>query len=821
MIFLAILRAHLLHSIKHFRITSNNLSQWESSEESVAELTANAPKSRAALMQRTICGLGRQYRAAIRQHRTALNITSAHEPRGLPLSTKPRELFECFPRRRFADYADAHPGNFDEHILSRSHQYGITSKLDLDRESNFDAKPENRNCMVDELPYRQDLKLWNILLDYRLHHYGSRGAMTIWRGLKFRKPRIDLDSEDDLTNVIWQKLIQCAAEYDDVSLTKRLCERYGIAWRRPRLFTETMVPFLRAGRESQLEFICNTLRERSGDGTADMLDLYNVFQPKSHNELRAFFSVYEKFRPGKMYGKIVHHLFENGQPKQGILLHKFLISKGDFPSSFSEIEPLLKHLARRSEDPGPFMRSLAAAGIVFSGQGKWAYEHENQDIALDAKTSTATRKMTSGAPRLNKISDSIAAKAFATPALPFEFVLNSLRAFGLTEVGSQSIREIGLAASNLEALSIRLAKLDELGVDTGGSAYSRFIRKMCSMREGTLLHQALSTDMHHDVFEDSSLQQRLLVQSLNKCDWANVNLLLAILNHGQVLQLNQIVTSAILLSIVKDGLKSRTFLTLLPKLVGPKARLPATLFRDLADNLIIRLRNMREKEMSQSDFRGYTRFTVGVLQSCAAGGNFVSDAQWRMLILQLVKSEAFEDLQTLTIWLSVWLPKQEQDAGTGEQSVTKSSRSLARIFDCRLQGAIAYCALKNQFYRRDGRVRHPWQTTLKLLRYLQRDSQVTMQLPTIRKAITLFVRGLYRRSAPGFAARKFDTRKSDSRRLCFKLFKTLAHFWPRYSDVAEQERELVGKYLLVQKPQRACDADIASRPSLRKALRRF
>lgn len=776
-------------------------------------------------MQRTVCGLSRLHYSATRQCQSVFGTLSIRGgaqcqfirySKVLRLSTFPTKF-----SRNVAHSSSQDPKD-DSDLLLRCRPYGIVSTAELDKESDFDFKSQEYQRLADTHPYRQDLNLWNILLDYRIRHYGSEGAITIWRGLKYRGTRVSLESEDDLTTFFWQKLLSCAAEHNDLNLTKRLCERGGIAWGRPKLFAETISTLLRAGRDFQVGVMCDELKSKHRNGIADILELYSTFQPKQHDELKAFCSIYEKVRPGKMYEQGVKHLLGNNRPDEAFLLHKFLISRGDFPTSFHEIEPFMKYLAKQSEDPGPFLRNLAASGAVFSGQGREVHKYESQELVSKSDGRVTERKQGSETPGANKVSDSFAAKAFATKALSFEFVLNTLRAFGLREIGPQSIREIGLNTQSLESMLERLAKLDELGIDTGGSAYSRFIRKICMAREATLLVQALHTDMHHDVFEDAHLQQRLLVESLNKCAWTQVNLLLAMLNYGQSVELNDSVKSALLELIVEDDIKSRSFLTLLSNLTGVKNRLSSTIFHDLADYVILRLQNTKKREkLSRNHHRKRARFTAGVLQGCTTVGARLTVWQWKMLIGQLGKVGALEDVHKMTIWLAVWYSERVENVAFEKQSSDSSMSPLKSLFDGRFQSALVYWALRDQFYKKSGCVRHPWQTTLRLLRYLQIDCGVHIQSWTIRKTIVLFVRGLHFRSAPGLRSRRADSRNSDSRRLCFRLFRSLDEYWPKSVVTGKSEQEIAISYLLQQKTPRANESALATRPTLRRALKRF
>jgi hypothetical protein len=162
-------------------------------------------------MQRTICGLSRLHYSATRLCLSVIDtsfIRGGAQCRHLKFN----RILQPFSSSTKVSQSDVDSASQvskdDSDLLSRCHPYGITSTLELDKESDFDFKPEDYKRLADTYPYRQDLNFWNILLDYRVRQYGSKGALTIWRGLKYRGTRVSLESEDDLTTFFWQKLLK-------------------------------------------------------------------------------------------------------------------------------------------------------------------------------------------------------------------------------------------------------------------------------------------------------------------------------------------------------------------------------------------------------------------------------------------------------------------------------------------------------------------------------------------------------------------------------------------------------------------------------------
>lgn len=195
--------------------------------------------------------------------------------------------------------------------------------------------------------------------------------------------------------------------------------------------------------------------------------------------------------------------------------------------------------------------------------------------------------------------------------------------------------------------------------------------------------------------------------------------------------------------------------------------------------------------------------------------------QWRSLFGQLGRSGALQDVHKLTLWLVVWYTERVESLAFDREPSDSAAHILSRIFDSTFQCAIIYWALKEQFATKSGIVRQPWQTTLMLLQYLQTDCAIPLRLWTIRKTIVLYVRGLFHRSMHVPKGRGVDSRQSDSRKMCFRLFKTLNEFLSRNLTMAQTEREIASSYLTEQKNLRAREMVVAARPTLRKAMRRL
>lgn len=667
----------------------------------------------------------------------------------------------------------------DEDYLKRAKPYGISNIQQLNWQSTWStglADGDGLRRLIDDEPYRSDMTLWHLMLDYQLQHYGEKAFSFIRIGLKFRGKPVNLSSEDEETTALWQKILSAAISQGRVRQVKLLTERHGLVWDRPHLFSEVVGTALRYGDEELAIRMARNLEVKNFDGVADVLRIFRVFRPEGPVQMRKFCSFHSTLNAGRMYDEAIHDLWTGQRADDAFLLHKYLVSKGDLPSSFDKILPFILHSATKGDDPRPFLRQLAVAGASFAGQGLSVFESE-------------TRQPGAGATqvRLNKVSDAFAAKAFATKALSFDFVVRSLQAFGLTQIGPQAMRDLGLAASDPDIFAQRLAKLDELGIDTGSSVYSRIVRKLCSSREHTLLSQALHTDMHHEVFESRDLLLRLLSDHFHNAQWDQVNFLLAALNHGETQTLSPLVKAAL---IERAALQPRTLLSLVSSGSADLATFDRHALQTIVTKLLHSLRSMKYQQCSRSSRLATARFTAGIMQDATAAAGHLKVRHWRLLLGQLGQLGALNEVVTLSHWIAKTTTR-ESYTDLEERGITFHVDYLQRLFDSKYQAVLVHWAMRRSMTTRRIAERHSWKKSLLFLRHLELEFGVVSQLGAIRKVIVMRSRYLQRA--------RYSYFYKGPRRFCFEVIKFMQSLWSQSERYRTRELEIALQSLVSPK----------------------
>lgn len=677
-------------------------------------------------------------------------------------------------------------------LLIRARRYGIFSVADLQRQSSLYTIKGLGSCLVDR-QFRSDLELWDILLDYQLQHFGLKGAKTIWRGMKYRGKPVKLESEDVVTTNLWQKLLSAAVEAHDLTFLKLLCEDNGLAWNRPKLFTEVISTLLRCDQEHQAAYMCFYLRKKQIHEQASITDLYKTFRPQDYKQLKQFCSFYLNVPAAKIYDEAIRDLWEEERIDDAFLLHKFLIARGDLPSSFDEIAPFMRHLARKHHDPTPFIRQLITAGAMFSHQARESYHEELDRNGGDFPSSSHSLARPDWSPPSKKksVTDTFAARAFATKALSFGFVLNSLRLFGLTEIGPQSMRQIGLTAADPETYASRLSTLEELNIDTGSSAYSRLVRKLCFAKQYSLWEETLNTNMHHEVFEDVALQEKLLAEHFNKSDWKSVNLLLAMLNNGDVDGKSNVAYQRLLETVAEDRRTRRSLLSLISCQSLHNTTESIGLRLRAIDRLSMVLVGDKTEPSKKASMLLHAQLLAGLMQDAVAAGAPIHGRQWRLILSRLGRAGDYKAITSLSLWLAEYYSSQRLCLPAARKTGVDHHIDLSEFFNVNYQAAIIVWALRRDL--RAGLPKASWQNVkrgLGLLKQLDDRYKVRINLPTIRKALVATFRAYEHKARVGWVGSNRARPYHSPKKVLTDLLRMVHTMWSRSKDDVEQEIEV-------------------------------
>ncbi|EXJ95380.1 hypothetical protein A1O1_00501 [Capronia coronata CBS 617.96] len=575
-----------------------------------------------------------------------------------------------------------------EPILEDAFFYGIRSKEQLLYEADVGHALDIGTRLVDKPPARQNIDLWRILLRAQALQNGHDGIKAIWRGLQYRGKAIRFDDRDPQANVLWQIFLSAGAA--DHQFLWSLCK---VAKRnkfdRPALFAEVVGAALEGSAPQRAVDFASFLLQSHYRGREDLLAVFDsACRAESANVLKDFCKVHELVPKTQIYTDVTSTLWEHDRPSDAFMMHSFLISRGDLPPRFEVLEPFLSYLVVHHKKLSSFLLPLNAAGASFESQARRFWSRERSRITgLSPESLNIVASKTLGV-NPTKLSDQFVARAFATRAFSFDFTVNSLRMIGLIEAGPLAVRQAALTAPDLATLQARFNKFDDLGIDTGSSAFVRILRKVCNAGRWEMVQALVNNDLHHEVFENLGLQERLLTEYYRTRDWLQLNRTLVILNDGVFDDTAQARAGNLVLRIMLEAGDWARALDLVRDLQARGLTISVSIVR-----CINRLfRDTKSSVFAHAENVDRIAYLIGLLQDILASGTHFDIKYWRWPLRALGRLGRMKELECLTYWIAEQYKAQGlHQLGDLEQDAPKLS-GLGVLFDEKVQKSlVSWC----------------------------------------------------------------------------------------------------------------------------------
>ena len=404
-------------------------------------------------------------------------------------------------------------------LLQHAISTGIQSLEQMEPRSG----PKFTHSLNHKLPLHQTvLDLWCLLLDIRCERYGHSGAERVFEDLAKLCPN-DFPCNGLQADRLWRGFVVAGSH--NIAFLKSICTKeLRIGAPRQHFILEVCRSLLKSSNASLTSSFGADLLVHH---RLDENDLFEIFQ--AVNDLgqetwsRLVHEMKTLFQEHSLYDRVVQYLIKNDQIARAWVMHRFFLSIGDLPRDFKSLVPLIEDLATTSSGIKSFMDNLRYAGASFEGQIRRCYEG-----GLSLRTGFSTTNLNIVSSRTFglepwAISDDFAARAFATSAFSFDFMLNALHLLGLVAIGPLTLREIALDAVKPQEVKRRLARMQEVGIDTGSSTYVRLVKHLIAHGKKKDLATLLRSDQHPDVFDDISTQKQLLLHYMSVGDQASIN----------------------------------------------------------------------------------------------------------------------------------------------------------------------------------------------------------------------------------------------------------------------------------------------------------
>lgn len=576
------------------------------------------------------------------------------------------------------------------HILERAQAFGIKTLEELVRQCAFEDESSRSTRLVSCKPYSENLDLWCVLLDFRALRFGEQGVRRLWHIMKDSGARVDDFFQGPVSDHLWAVLISTGLK--NHTFLRQLCRHeLKLGAKRPSLCVDIVGSLLADNQPAAAYDFAQELQVSHPVSSDDAYDLFmQACNSSNTNALGNFLTICKTFQKVRIYSRAVPYLCSQERFMDAWTMHKFLLSHGDLPFDFESVKPLIAYIASSKGKFEEFLQDLKEHNVAYEAQARQMQEHERSlQYGIASGTLNIVSSRTMGVPPA-RLSDNFVARAFATKAFSFDFVLRGLRLLGLREVGPLALQQISLNAGIPSELGRRIETLRELGIDHGSSMYARVVTKLAAQGKATLLSDVLASDQHPDVFEDLDLQEKLLAKYYRDSDWRQVDRTLAILRvanreflRNERLSMQETSLNVLLRSVLRAGYWS-DISNIIAQVRHRGCRLTMSTLRCMHDTILSKRRpGQRPKVGKCFDDVG---FLLSLYQSATTAGIQIPPTFWREPIRRLGMSRRWNDLERMLFWLAATYSS--RSAGFKRFIVDKEEYSISRIFSPSLQSAV-------------------------------------------------------------------------------------------------------------------------------------
>ncbi|CZR69949.1 uncharacterized protein PAC_19850 [Phialocephala subalpina] len=531
---------------------------------------------------------------------------------------------------------------------------------ELDYQSSLDKPPlPGKGRLLDLDTYKQDMRLWGVMLEYRKRVYGDHGVLTFLNALTQRGVLIPTNGA--LADRFWVTFLDLG--FRNHGVLRRVCQYANhILVTQKRRWSKLYAYVVRF-------FLAN------GDPTAAStwhMRLFKDHPPNSltfaemcrhviiyHGDSKVLKTIYRKNTHRNVYAKVIPLLCQRENFKAALDWHYFLLRNGDVPKSSKVVEPLIHFLAVYKPNAAvEVTQSLVAAGVSFAPNLSKEL-NDNTKISREIMNVMHGETLNITAKQYN---DGLGARWFATRWVSLDIAINAIHALGVQEIGPLSLQAIALRDPDPKSVTARINQLKTLGISISPLIYSRAIEHFASKGLSRYLEGLLHCDQHPDAYQDARLQEELLASFARNGDWDQ---------YHRTLQIRSL--AAWSPSSERWNLRLRAEMTL-----GHQKEVERILehMRDeqifvksksIAHLLATRLRRRRHgrgpmnvpgetNRGRQNDLNTVIRMLIGIMES----GNYVPVIYWREIIRRLGMLGRVDDVRSVSLFLTTWYAPQQK-----------------------------------------------------------------------------------------------------------------------------------------------------------------
>jgi hypothetical protein len=543
-----------------------------------------------------------------------------------------------------------HPKNqyglWNEHLWTFE-QLEFESNLDVDTEEQGGAK------LLDRQGYREDLKLWACLLEYRKRIHGHSGVRTFWNAVQRRN--LHLPTRGFLAEKFWPEFLSLG--FQDHDLLEQICgyadkmlNEYRGRW--TRFYIYIIQHFLVNGQGEKAVLWHRRLYKLHPPGPKAFAEMCRQVTFKD-GDMEALRRIYSCNNHRNAYAKVVPLLCEREDYNSALDWHFYFLRMGDLPSTSKMVEPLVHFLAIYDRSNAlKVTKSLVDAGVSFAPS-------ISKDLKDNTKISREMMNLVHGQTfkvSVKKYNDGLGARWFATKWVSLDIAMNAVHALGVQEIGPLSLQALALRDPDPKSVVLRINQLRDLGISIGDSLFSRAVEHFARNRKYDLLEGLLNSDQHPDQLEDGPLQESLLASYARAKDWTK---------YRRTLEIRSLVSKSpaiercniVLRSHVTRGSRTAVMELLVDMQTSGTPVTSKTIAHLIQYSLRPRQQGRRPMAlagMRNRNTRNDLDMVIIILKQIMKSGSFVPILHWREIIRRLGMLGQFDDLQKLCRFLASW-----------------------------------------------------------------------------------------------------------------------------------------------------------------------
>ena len=513
-------------------------------------------------------------------------------------------------------------------------------------ESNFEEPASRGQRLVDDPSHTEDWELWLELIVFRKRHYGARGTMAIYKEIFGR--HLQLPTRGLVANQLWDLLVRAGFHdssvlQETVAYAIRLKQSTGRFW--PGMYNGIISISLKQSPNSVYSWHLK-LRDNFPPSLCDYQKIFKLsldWGSSTH-----FRGLYRDTPLIGMYRTVMWHLCKSQMYTEALEWHDVLLDARDFPARFTDIKPLLDHLAYIGDGLKleNIVRTLAEAKVEVS---RVAENFVRRDVTISREIMNRQLGEVHGV-RPKHLSDSFCARLFATRLFSVDTVISGLQMMAAGTIGPLSLREIAVRDNcDPGAICHHTDALENAGMSLDSSIFCTLVRCLAVENKRRILKSIVDCDLHPDTYADQNLQERLLAQYYEENDQLKIERTLAVLTTG---------CSVDDLQMVRMNLSLRCQVTL-----GRPEKVLAILNELKHLGIPVTARSSRHLRVCWLSKRqvgrgaGETHELTTLIQASQMTlqyGRFVPIIAWREILRRLGMAGRLTEFENLALWLVDW-----------------------------------------------------------------------------------------------------------------------------------------------------------------------